>query len=183
MITFKCDEYECIVAVFKMLCSRRDAGKNRVAPEAAGQQERQGSWAVFPTVLFFCYFAFFYACPIIMSLPFMMGSSTVNNKVVYRYDERSGRFQLRTRISAEEFVPRRVPLSASFQLFSQLTLLASFCFQHSPPHHHNHPSSQAGREEAPQHPESAPSAQRVCSTPAGLLSAIISKLLSSGKIK
>lgn len=113
LITLKCDEYECIVTVFKMPCSRRDAGKKGMAAKPAGQRERHGSPAILPSVVFFCYFTFFDACPIIMSLPFMIGSFTANNKVVYRYDERSRRSQLHTRINAEEFVPRSVSLSSS----------------------------------------------------------------------
>lgn len=152
LITFQCDEYECIVTVFKTPCSRRDARKNRMAPKPARQQERQGSRVVLCLVLFFSYFTFFYACPIIMSLPFMIGSSTVNNKVVCKYDERSRRFQLHSRINGEELVPG----SISFCLLSDvlttdpvglLSLLAFIL------HHHNHTSSYAGREAAAQHPE------------------------------
>lgn len=130
LITFKCDEYECIVTVFKTLCSRRDARKKRMAPKPARQQERQGSQVVLCLVLFFCYFTFFNACPIIMSLPFMIGSSTLNNKVVYSYDERSRRFQLHGRINGEEFVPGSIsfcllPVVLATDAAGLLLLLAS----------------------------------------------------------
>lgn len=78
----------------------------------------QGCRAVLCSVLFSHYFSFFYACPIAMCFPFMEGPSTVNNRVVYRNDERSRRFQWHARTNAEEFVPGSVSRSASSQSLS-----------------------------------------------------------------
>lgn len=123
-----------------------------MAPKPARQQERQGSQVVLCLVLFFSYFTFFYACPIIMSLPFMIGSSTVNNKVVCKYDERSRRFQLHGRINGEEFVPGSISFCLLPDVLTTdpvgLLLLLAFIL-----HHHNRTSSYAGREAAAQHPE------------------------------
>lgn len=105
LITFTY-EYECIITGFKALGSPRQAGKNRMVTKPVRLRDRQGSQVVLCSVLF-SHFTFIYACPIIMSLPFMIESSMVKSKVVYRCDERNRRLQLHSkcrRICAQEHV-------------------------------------------------------------------------------